>query len=180
MRWTCKLCTFFSGNQKRILEHYQNSHRHYGRNCPLPCIYKDCAQYFRSKKSLHVHLKNHGIFETSSALFGFKLKCLLCEFKKEIALKQYIAHLGKHLRSRETVTCPFNLCAFKSNVFSSFTSHKSRCHPQCRLRLLSKSVMVTSWNVKQLIHQVYLTVTFMCHLKIILMNLNQSTMTLQK
>lgn len=143
MRWTCKLCTFFCGNRKRIIEHYKSSHRHYGVNCPLPCIYTDCAQYFRSKKSLQIHLRDHGVIESgSTGLVGFKLKCSLCDFNEEVGLKRYITHLGKHLRNKESVTCPFNQCPFKSNKFSSFTSHKCCCHPHSTLKDLKTELIV--------------------------------------
>ncbi|XP_034546085.1 uncharacterized protein LOC117817472 isoform X1 [Notolabrus celidotus] len=143
MRWTCKLCTFFCGNRKRIFEHYESSHRHYGANCPLPCIYTDCAQYFRSKKSLQIHLRDHGIIESgSTGLVGFKLKCSLCDFNEQVGLKQYITHLGKHLRNKESVICPFNQCPFKSSKFSSFSSHKCRCHPHCTLKDFKTELIV--------------------------------------
>ncbi|XP_051804668.1 uncharacterized protein LOC110969740 [Acanthochromis polyacanthus] len=148
MRWTCKLCTFFCGNCKRIIEHYQSSHRHYGRNCSLPCIYKDCAQYFRCKKSLEVHLRDHGVIEGSNELVGFKLKCLLCDFKELVSIKQYIAHLGKHLKSRETVTCLFNHCLFKSNIFSSFTSYKCCCHPSSTLKDFKTEITIQESQIE--------------------------------
>lgn len=142
MKWTCKLCTFFCGNRKRILEHYQSSHRHYSGNCPLPCIYQDCAQYFRSKKSFEAHLREHGLIEKTAGLVGFKVKCLLCTFSEEVGLKQFIAHLGQHLRNKETVLCPFNSCLFKSNVYSSFTSHKSRCHQHSTLKDVKAEIII--------------------------------------
>ena len=87
-------------------------------------------------------MRDHGLIERSSGLVGFKVKCLLCDFEDAVSLKQYIAHLGKHLRNRETVTCPFNHCLFKSNIFSSFTSHKSRCHPHCTLKDFKTEITV--------------------------------------
>lgn len=37
-------------------------------------------------------------------------------------------HLGGHLKNKETLKCPFQLCQFKSSVYSTFTAHKSRYH----------------------------------------------------
>ena len=92
-------------------------------------------------------MRDHGLIEQSSGLVGFKVKCLLCDFEEAVGLKQYTAHLGKHLRNRETVTCPFNQCLFKSNVFSSFTSHKSRCHPLCTLKDLKTEITVQECEI---------------------------------
>ena len=37
-------------------------------------------------------------------------------------------HIRHHLKNNETVTCVFKGCEYKSNVYSTFNSHKSRKH----------------------------------------------------
>ena len=135
MSWLCKYCTYFSENRRRIIEHYRAVHGHFGRNCPLPCIYSDCHRVFRSQQSLKNHLTQHGVsqHETTGHL-NFKINCQLYDFNESVNIKQHFSHLGKHFKSKETVTCPFNHCSFKSSVFSTFTSHKSRFHNNVTLQ----------------------------------------------
>lgn len=90
-----------------------------------------------------IHLRDHGVIESgTTGLVGFKLKCLLCDYNEQVGLKQYISHLGKHLRNRESVTCPFNQCPFKSSKLSSFSSHKCRSHPHSTLKDLKTELVV--------------------------------------
>ncbi|KAL6458608.1 hypothetical protein MHYP_G00320800, partial [Metynnis hypsauchen] len=126
MRWKCKLCTYVTNNRRKILGHYRSSHCHYGGRVPVPCIYSDCVCSFKSHKALGMHVKQHGF--SSGENVNFRVRCLLCAFNQPATLKQYFCHLNTHLRNKETVTCPFNGCTFKSKVYSSFTSHRSRYH----------------------------------------------------
>uniref|UniRef100_A0A0E9VH72 C2H2-type domain-containing protein n=1 Tax=Anguilla anguilla TaxID=7936 RepID=A0A0E9VH72_ANGAN len=78
MRWSCKFSTYFSGNRRRIIEHYRAVNGHYGRNCPLPCIYSDCPLVFRSQQSLKNHLREHGVLRHGPiGLLNFKINCQL-------------------------------------------------------------------------------------------------------
>ena len=126
MRWICTFYTYVTRNRRRILEHYRSRHGHYGRRLALPCIYSDCVCYFPSQKALQTHLRQHGF--SSSEPVNFRIRCHLCDFEEPADVKLYFRHLGTHLRNKETVICPFNSCAFKSSVNSSFSSHKSRYH----------------------------------------------------
>ena len=71
-------------------------------------------------------MRQHGF--SSSEPVNFRIRCHLCDFEEPADVKLYFRHLGPHLRNKETVICPFNSCAFKSSVNSSFSSHKSRYH----------------------------------------------------
>lgn len=51
--------------------------------------------------------------------------CNSCCFDTE---KQYFEHLGGHLKKFETVPCVFKGCNYKTNVYTTFHSHKSRKH----------------------------------------------------
>lgn len=42
-----------------------------------------------------------------------------------------LIHLRTHLKQHETVECPFKNCHYHTNVYSSFNTHRSRCHPDC-------------------------------------------------
>ncbi|KAK0142460.1 hypothetical protein N1851_019612 [Merluccius polli] len=42
----------------------------------------------------------------------------------------FLKHLGNHLKIQETIQCPFLGCEFKTNTYSTFSSHKSRKHKQ--------------------------------------------------
>ncbi|KAF3842313.1 hypothetical protein F7725_024264, partial [Dissostichus mawsoni] len=68
MKWKCKFCTFSSANQRSIIRHYKLKHGHYGRYCPLPCIYSDCVCSFKTQVALKNHLLKH---ETGTNPLGF-------------------------------------------------------------------------------------------------------------
>ena len=53
------------------------------------------------------------------------LVCNSCFFDTE---RHYFEHLGCHLKKFETVTCVFKGCEYKTNIYSTFHSHKSRKH----------------------------------------------------
>ncbi|XP_026116308.1 uncharacterized protein LOC113094884 [Carassius auratus] len=139
MNWTCKFCSFSSANQRSIIRHYKIKHGHYSRSCPLPCIYSDCLCSFKTQVALKNHLLKHktsGVHqspatvthESQSSVVTYRLRCELCVFSEPCTIKQYFVHLGTHLKSKESVICPFEQCQFKSNVYSTFTGHKCRYH----------------------------------------------------
>lgn len=70
----------------------------------------------------------NGAHESQSSVVTHRLQCELCDFSEPCTIKQYFAHLGAHLKSKETVNCPFVQCQFKSSVYSTFTGHKCRYH----------------------------------------------------
>lgn len=71
--------------------------------------------------------------------------------QEAVGLKQYIAHLGKHLSNREMITCPFTQCPFKSNIFSSFTSHTCHCHPHSTLKEFITEITVKECEIEELV-----------------------------
>ncbi len=42
--------------------------------------------------------------------------------------RDYFCRLNEHLHKPETVTCVFKECTFKSNMYSTFHTHKNRKH----------------------------------------------------
>lgn len=72
------------------------------------------------------HIKKHKKGSNPVA----KLTYELCTFSAPTNIKQYFCHLKTHLRTQETMTCPFEGCSFKSSIVSTFTAHRNRYH-QC-------------------------------------------------
>lgn len=129
MRWTCKFCSFSSGNQRTVIRHYKVTHGFNGTTCPYPCIYKDCPCTLKTQVALKRHLVAQHARQIDFEPVNAKLKCELCDFCEPFNIKNYFVHLGKHVKNRETVNCAFKQCTFKSNVLSTFKAHKSRYHP---------------------------------------------------
>jgi len=59
-------------------------------------------------------------------------------------------HLNGHLRHNETVPCVFLGCTFKTNIYSTFNTHKNRKHNQHSLKDFQANVICTSTNLHQL------------------------------
>lgn len=101
MKWTCKLCSYSSSNQRTITRHYTLKHRHFSRFCPLPCLYKDCVCTFKKQIDLKRHLlRQHGPSQNSSAPLTVQILCDLCSFSEPCNLRQYLAHLCCHLKNK--------------------------------------------------------------------------------
>ena len=122
MKWTCKFCDFLSYNEKTIFKHYKDKHGR-GRT-GFVCIYPACFTVFQSHVELGRHLKDHKCGPRTIA----KIRCELCSFSAPTSIKCYFLHLKRHLINKETVTCPFVGCSFKSRVAPTFTAHRSRSH----------------------------------------------------
>ncbi|XP_063763029.1 uncharacterized protein LOC134880193 [Eleginops maclovinus] len=136
--WKCKFCAFSSSGQGKIIQHYKEHHGHHRRCSGLVCIYQDCLNTFQTQTELKNHLKEH----SKGHKIVTKLCCDLCTFSEPSNIIKYCAHLKTHLRNRETVKCPFAGCSFKSNVLSTFTSHRSRYHRLSTLNSLRPELFV--------------------------------------
>lgn len=121
----CKFCTFSHHNKETLLKHHRIHHNHVG--VRWPCFYDDCGCSFRTSGSLRCHLsKCHT--KTQKHAQNTTFSCDLCDFRDVCDEKQIFSHLGLHLRSHQTVRCPFINCEFRTNVPSTFSSHRSRSH----------------------------------------------------
>lgn len=121
----CKFCTFSHHSTETLLRHHRIHHGHVGAR--WSCFFNDCVCSFKTSGSLRCHLSNfHSQSQTHVQNTTFT--CELCDFKDVCDEKQIFSHLGLHLRSRQTVRCPFVNCDFRSNVVSTFSSHRSRLH----------------------------------------------------
>lgn len=56
-------------------------------------------------------------------------------------------HFKRHLKNRETVSCPFADCLFKSRVISTFTAHRSHCHQSSTLEHFRPDLVVCERNL---------------------------------
>lgn len=78
--------------------------------------------------------RQHSSSQDSSKPLTVQVLCELCSFSEPCNLRQYFTHLRYHLKSKETVKCPYQQCAFSSNVYSTFTAHHSRYHSSGSIR----------------------------------------------
>ncbi|XP_037401910.1 uncharacterized protein LOC119265406 isoform X2 [Pygocentrus nattereri] len=127
MIWLCKICNFSSLKRLALLKHYRLQHGHFGRNQSIPCLHSDCPCSFRTWGALRTHLsRDHPQTTKPGQLLSFTcLVCNSCYFHTE---RQYFEHLGGHLKKFETVPCVFKECDYKTNIYTTFHSHKSRKH----------------------------------------------------
>lgn len=132
MAWDCKLCTASFQSITHLLTHIRLQHSHYSKVSPLPCLHEDCACSFYSFNALKTHLSRYHIGDsiTQEAQNPEPLVCIcpICLFKQPFSDTTLFRHLRVHLKSHEVVECPYKNCQFKSNVYSSFNSHKSKNH----------------------------------------------------
>lgn len=134
MVWKCKLCAFSSALKIQLLRHYRLSHSQYSSVSPLPCLYSNCACTFSTFNSLKVHLSRiHSDIRVASGNshelnINQAFHCPICEFRQPFVEREMLTHLRAHLRQKEVVPCPFRGCNFKTNVYSTFNSHKCKEH----------------------------------------------------
>jgi len=136
----CKNCKFSHSDPEVLLKHYRLRHGqgHQGRN--WPCLYPDCVCSFRTSGALKSHLTR---YHTKSALrqINTTFKCELCEFKTVCSESRFFSHLGGHLRSHDTVRCPFTGCEYNTNKLTNFATHRSRKHKTHTTKDLRTSVI---------------------------------------
>ncbi|KAL2078046.1 hypothetical protein ACEWY4_025731 [Coilia grayii] len=130
--WKCKLCEFSTAVKVRLMSHYRLLHGQHSTICPLACPYHNCMCYFKTYNSLKVHMSrvHDAALQAGRENIGNRraFKCQLCEFTQPFVERDMFLHLGRHLKQKQIVPCPFKDCSFTSNVYSTFTSHKCREH----------------------------------------------------
>lgn len=128
--WNCKDCGTSVSRRSELLKHYKLEHRHYGRHHSYACIYFNCPCTCKTWKALLSHLsRNHHHQSSQTELTTFK--CLLCNCSQPSTLKGYFQHVAQHLKNSETVDCVFQGCSYKTNIYGSFRTHRSRNHKDC-------------------------------------------------
>lgn len=128
MRWQCKICGFRATTRGDLLQHYRLHHRTFEVGNSVPCLDYDCPCSFKTLSALRTHLSRyHAEDEANRPGVVLTFTCVICSAKYPTE-KEYFQHLGNHLRSHETVECVFVGCTFKTNIYGTFFTHKSRKH----------------------------------------------------
>ena len=127
--WQCKGCSSKTSTRAQLLKHYRLKHPHYGRRHPYPCPYVSCPCTFKSWNALKSHICRVHNRETSrQTLSSATFNCQVCGFSEVTSEKEYFTHINLHLKANETVPCMFKGCAFRTNIYGTFKSHKNRKH----------------------------------------------------
>lgn len=127
--WKCKVCNTSVSRRSELLKHYKLEHRHYGRHHPYPCSHFNCPCTCKTWKALLTHLSR--CHQPSSQTEVTTLKCLLCNCNQLSNLEDYFQHIAEHLKNSETVVCVFQGCSYRTNIYGSFRTHRSRNHKHC-------------------------------------------------
>lgn len=126
--WQCKDCGAELSSRSELLKHYRLKHSHFGRGHHIKCIYSDCPCIFKTWNSLLAHLSRNHIKTLEHSDIFATFSCHLCGCNDLGTERDYFVHISHHLKNNKTVTCMFKGCEYKSNVYTTFKSHKSRKH----------------------------------------------------
>ena len=125
--WLCKVCNFTTSKRSDLLKHSRLQHGHFGQNQSIPCLHSDCPCTFRIWGALRTHLSRYHSHATKPGhILAFT--CLVCNSFFFDSERQYFEHIGSHLKRFEPVPCVFKGCGYKTNIYTTFHSHKSRKH----------------------------------------------------
>ena len=122
--WRCKDCEIVLKRRSELLKHYKLNHRHYGLGHSYPCTYLHCTCRFKTWNALLSHLsRNHPAQQAiNKAVSTFT--CHICGHNQLSTEREFFQHIFNHLKNMETVTCVFQDCEYKTNVYENFKSHK--------------------------------------------------------
>lgn len=141
--WKCKDCSLSFSGKSELLQHYQLDHRFHGRHRPYPCIHENCPCSSRTWNGLQKHLaRNHLSQESTQKASSFK--CYICDHNQLSTEYDFFQHINQHLKKNELISCMFNGCSYKSNIYGSFKTHKWRKHNSCTVKDLKSGIFVTS------------------------------------
>ena len=139
--WQCKHCVAKESSRYKLLKHYK-LHHHYGRGQHYLCIYVNCPCTFKTWSGLNTHVyKAHSSQFTQTASNSVTFKCESCQCSDLCTERDFFVHIGTHLRSNETASCVFLGYPFKTNIYSTFYTHKKRKHHPHTLKDLKPSVV---------------------------------------
>ena len=128
MRWQCKLCTFEDSSRGELLKHYRVKHGTFGRGYSVPCLHLSCPCSFKAWGGLRTHLsRSHNSQETEECEGVQSFRCQICNSFYP-STKDYFQHINSHLKRHETIECAFNGCDFKTNIYGTYATHRSRKH----------------------------------------------------
>ncbi|XP_076741620.1 uncharacterized protein LOC143419301 [Maylandia zebra] len=141
--WKCKDCSLSFSGKSELLQHYRLDHRFHGRHRPYPCIHENCPCSSSTWNGLQKHLaRNHLSQESTQKASSFK--CYICDHNQLSTEYDFFQHINQHLKRNELVSCMFNGCSYKSNIYGSFKTHKWRKHNSCTVKDLKSGIFVTS------------------------------------
>lgn len=126
--WRCKDCGTTLTKRSELLKHYKLIHRHYGRGHSYPCTYLNCACRFKTWNALLSHLSRNHPAQQAVSKAASTFTCHICGHNQLSTEREYFQHIYQHLKNKETVTCAFQNCEYKTNVYENFKSHKYRKH----------------------------------------------------
>lgn len=124
--WKCKDCGKTVTRRSELLKHYKLNHRHYGRGHAYPCTYLNCSCRFKTWNALLSHLSRKHPAQRAVTKAVSTFECQLCGHNQLSTERDFIQHISQHLKNKETVTCVFQDCEYKTNVYENFKSHKYR------------------------------------------------------
>ncbi|KAF3851433.1 hypothetical protein F7725_013205 [Dissostichus mawsoni] len=129
--WQCKVCSL----------ELASSHRY-------PCPYTDCPCTFDTWSKLLNHTyKSHSKQQTPKPVEVPTFQCHVCSCRELATERDFFQHINGHLRHDETVPCMFLGCTFKTNIHSTFNTHKNRKHKEHTLKDFKANVVSTSESV---------------------------------
>lgn len=54
--------------------------------------------------------------------------CQLCDFVEPCNEVDFFTHLRRHLKLKQKVSCPYQGCNFKGNIYSTFNANRRKDH----------------------------------------------------
>lgn len=140
--WKCKDCSLSFSGRSELLKHYQIDHPFHGRYHPYPCIHENCSCSSRTWNGLQKHLTMNHPQESTQKASSFK--CYVCDYNQLSTEYDFFQHINQHLEKNELVSCMFDGCSYKNNIYGSFQTHKWRKHHSCTVKNLKRGIIVTS------------------------------------
>lgn len=155
MQWTCKYCTFCAEKRGYLFKHYRLKHGIHTQTSPLPCLYKDCLYTFKSFNALKVHLSMWHAQKDGGKGRKITFLCQLCDFVEPCNEVDFFTHLRRHLKLKQKVSCPYQGCNFKSNIYSTFNFSETALQDVIeqinQIHLLSQPLIHSS--IQRILHQ---------------------------
>lgn len=88
--------------------------------------YKDCLYTFKSFNALKVHLSMWHAQKDEGKGRKITFLCQLCDFVEPCNEVDFFTHLRRHLKLKQKVSCPYQGCNFKSNIYSTFNANRRK------------------------------------------------------
>ena len=133
-----------------LLQHFRQTHGHFRGSYRYPCPYTDCLCTFNTWSKLLNHTyKSHGKQQTPKPVEGSTFQCHVCSCTELATERYYFQHINEHLRNYVTIPCMFQGCTFKTNIYSTFNTHKNRKHNQHSLKDFRANVVCLSSQLNQ-------------------------------